>query len=361
MKKIMVYAYTKQNLGDDLFIKILCNKYNNTKFLLYASKGYKKTFEEVENLKIYSIESKIYRSINFLFRKFKINNIFEEYLRKISDGGVYIGGSLFIQGENWKEYTKNYIKPMKCKNKPFYLLGVNFGPFNDEEYYLEHKEIFKEYTDICFREKYSYEMFKDLNNTRIADDIVFGLKGVKTKVGNYITISVIKPSYRKDLEEEDLSYYNKIKEMCIEFINRDLDVVLISFCKDEGDEEAIIEILSLIPNSLKNKIYSYYYSTNINEALEVLANSKAVVASRFHAMILGLVFEKPILPLIYSEKMTNVLDDISFNGQYYNIKNLDTVNIDYSWIENKNKSVKEQIINSENHFKKLDQFLLDKV
>ena len=42
---------------------------------------------------------------------------------------------------------------------------------------------------------------------------------------------------------------------------------------------------------------------------------------------------------------------------YYNIKKLDKINIDYSWIENNNESVKKQVINAENHFKKLDEFL----
>ena len=357
MKKIKVYAYTKQNLGDDLFIKILCERYPNTQFVLYAPDVYKDIFKDNKNLEICSSEAKLNRVINFIARKFGVNNYVDRKLVENSDGGVYIGGSLFIQGENWREYTENYIKPMKRKDKPFYLLGVNFGPFNNEEYYLEHKKIFEEYTDICFREKYSYEMFKDLNNTRIADDIVFGLKGIKIKQGNSVVISVIRPSYREELQREDLSYYKKIKEMCIEFINKGLEVTLMSFCKSEGDEDAVIAIMSLIPDEYKNKIHSYYYETNINEALDVLANARAIVASRFHAMILGLVFEKPILPLIYSNKMTNVLEDIKFKGPYYNIKKLDKANIDYSWIENNNESVKKQAINAENHFKKLDEFL----
>lgn len=33
-------------------------------------------------------------------------------------------------------------------------------------------------------------------------------------------------------------------------------------------------------------------------------------------MILALVFQKPFYPIIYSEKMTNVLEDIRFKGKY---------------------------------------------
>lgn len=361
MKKIKVYAYTKQNLGDDLFIKILCERYPNTQFVLYAPEVYKEIFKSTNNLEICSSDNKLNRIVNFIARKFGINNYVDKRLVEASDGGVYIGGSLFIQGDDWREYTENYIKPMNVKDKPFYLLGVNFGPFNSKEYYLKYKEIFRKYTDICFRENHSYDMFKDLNNTRIADDIVFGLKGIKIKQDNSVVISVIRPSYREELQREDFSYYKKMKEMCIEFINRGLEVTLMSFCKNEGDEDAVSAMISLIPDELKDKIHSYYYETNINEALNVLASSKAIVASRFHAMILGLVFEKPILPLIYSKKMTNVLEDINFKGPYYNIKKLDKVNIDYSWIESRNEDIKKQVNNSEKHFKKLDEFLMEGV
>src|SRR5699024_1160694 len=45
MKKVMVYAYSQFNLGDDLFIKILCERYPETQFVLYAPKQYKRCFQ----------------------------------------------------------------------------------------------------------------------------------------------------------------------------------------------------------------------------------------------------------------------------------------------------------------------------
>lgn len=41
MKKILIKAYTQLNLGDDLFIKILCERYENTEFYLFATPEYK--------------------------------------------------------------------------------------------------------------------------------------------------------------------------------------------------------------------------------------------------------------------------------------------------------------------------------
>lgn len=66
MKKLRVFAYTKQNLGDDLFVKILCKRYPNTKFVLYAPNIYKKVFKDIKNLEVCSSENKLNRIITLL-------------------------------------------------------------------------------------------------------------------------------------------------------------------------------------------------------------------------------------------------------------------------------------------------------
>lgn len=67
MKKIIIYAYTKFNLGDDLFIKVLCERYPKTKFIIYAPKDYKKCFKDIKNIKCYSSQSILNRAINYIY------------------------------------------------------------------------------------------------------------------------------------------------------------------------------------------------------------------------------------------------------------------------------------------------------
>ncbi|MPQ43654.1 polysaccharide pyruvyl transferase family protein [Clostridium tarantellae] len=361
MNKVIIYAYTKMNLGDDLFIKILCERYGNTKFFLYAPKIYKEIFKNTKNLICYSSENILYRSINFIGRKFKVHNFIEQCLSEKAKIAVNIGGSLFIQGQNWEQYFK-YIKSLKRKGQPFYLLGVNFGPFKDDKYYKKHKELFKEYEDICFREKYSYKLFKDLPNTRIAPDIVFNIKNKNVKEENKAIISVIKPSYRKNLKGFDEVYYNKLKDICYKFMDEGIKVILMSFCKLEGDEEGIENIVNKFPKEYKEKVKIYKYNTNIDEAIEVIKSSKFIIASRFHAMILGFALKKKVFPIIYSNKMKNVLEDINFNNEYVFIKNMELLNtslllnnLKYNYVNVK------KINNKEKHFEKLDLELNNKL
>ena len=45
---------------------------------------------------------------------------------------------------------------------------------------------------------------------------------------------------------------------------------------------------------------------------------KTIVATRVHAMILGWVLGKNVVPVIYSEKQTQVLADVGFSGPLWN-------------------------------------------
>lgn len=358
----MVYAYTKLNLGDDLFIKILSERYPNTMFYLYAPKEYKQLFKDINNIKVFSKNNPIYRLINLFSRMINYDNLLiRTLLAKKSHASVHIGGSLFIQDERWKKRYEDY-KHLQFNGKPFFLLGANFGPFEDEDYYLCYKELFKQYTDICFRENYSYELFSKLPNVRKADDIIFQLKTKPSKNDNRnVAISVIKPSIRKYLSNYDEIYYKKIKDITIYFIDKGYTVSLMSFCESEGDREAIQEIMKILPDDKLDMVKAHYYKYNIDGTLKVIEESDFIIASRFHSMILGWISNKPVFPIVYSNKMTNVMDDVGFQGFYTDFNNIEKLKPSdvYESMKSNLISVSKQIKNSEGHFKLLDRYLIN--
>lgn len=357
----MIIAYSNFNLGDDLFIKILCERYPNIKFVLYAPKEYKKSFRKNTNLSIFPSNNIIIRGLNFLFKTLKIKTSIPLLISKKCKAIVQIGGSIFIESEGWRNKKENK-KRMLNENRPFFVLGANFGPFKDNDFYLWNKEMFRKYADICFREKHSYEMFNDLENVRMADDIVFQLNKKEFKQGeNNIVISVIKPSYRKELTNYDDIYYNKIKDITIYFIKKGYKVTLMSFCENEGDKEAIEKIMRLIPfDYLNNNVKKYFYKLDMEEALNIISASNFVIATRFHSMILGWVYNKPVFPIVYSDKMTNVMKDIGFTGSYTDFNNIYELKPQqvFDSMETNLIDVLKQVKNAEKHFEKLDEYLL---
>lgn len=365
MKKVLIYAYTKLNLGDDLFIKILCNRYPNVKFYIFTIYQYSKSFNKIQNLTCYCVDRFYIRWINNIFKNLRISkDIFKKYITLKVDSSVYIGGSIFMQLNDKWEYMINNDMKMKINNKPHFILGSNFGPYKNEKFFERYKEFFKECRDVCFRDKYSYELFKDLNNVRYASDIVFqGNKIYKpTTKSNNIVISVIKPSIRDRFKDYDEKYYDKISEVIEYFVKRGLNVILMSFCKFEGDEEAVEKIYNRIKSEDKLKVDKYFYRGDIKESLKIIGESRYVIATRFHAMILGLVYNKPVYPIIYSEKMTNVLNDINFNGNIMELQlieelKVECVNESLKSLEDEIRDIRIQIKDSEKHFKILDKCL----
>src|SRR5690554_2102032 len=119
MKRVMVYAYTHFNLGDDLFIKILCERYPQTTFVLYAPKQYKYSFKEINNLRVFSNDLLMLQGFNYVCRLLNIDNSFQRLLAKTCDAAILIGGSLFIQNDNWEVNLKN-TKHLAIKGKPLF-------------------------------------------------------------------------------------------------------------------------------------------------------------------------------------------------------------------------------------------------
>ena len=87
-------------------------------------------------------------------------------------------------------------------------------------------------------------------------------------------------------------YEKTIIDMTKYFINQGYKICYMSFCKNEGDEQAIEEIISKCDKETKQHISKYYYKGNIKEALEELANSQIIVGGRFHANILGMLLKR---------------------------------------------------------------------
>lgn len=66
--RIFTAGYFMNNLGDDLFLKILLEKYPNCKFVIIAGHNYKNKFPH-KNLIIINTDSLLIRSIRFICSK----------------------------------------------------------------------------------------------------------------------------------------------------------------------------------------------------------------------------------------------------------------------------------------------------
>lgn len=336
--QIYLNAYLEKNFGDDLFVKIIVDRYKNHTFYAISN-----SYKTRDNLQIYKNTLKM-RILNKLGLKEKV------YINS-KDISVSIGGSMYIEGLSPIERKKIY------GNNPYYILGSNFGPYKTEEFYKKGYELFKNAEDVCVRDKYTYNLFKDLPNVRYAPDIVFTLDTSKIKISEEkkAIISVIDCENKLGKQYQE-KYENMIKEMIKFFIDNGYKVALMSFCKRENDEIAIERILNNLAENTKQQVQKYFYDGNVEEALNYFAQSQIIVGTRFHANILGLLLRKTVIPVIYSNKTTEFLKDIKFEGKTIDIKGDCKFNLTLEDLKYK-KDVTKEIEKAQEQFKALDKLL----
>jgi len=365
MKKIYIYAYTNMNLGDDIFIKTLCNRYSNTEFYIQCSYKLSKAFRQIDNLKVIIKVPYVDRILKKIGSNLNINCLIEKHCRKKTDGVVRIGGSIFMEPIE----RKTRFDALKAKyiehDLPVFVIGANFGPYHSEEFLYFYNTIFRKLRDVCFRDQYSYNLFSNYPNIRVAPDVLFSFPA-QTNINaakRSVLISVIDLSSRIGLSQYKEAYQTKIVELCLEFSKHHYRITLMSFCNLEGDNKAINEISDLISRSDRDVLMEKYsYCGNIEEAIMKIANSQCLVASRLHAMILGWVMNKNVFPIIYSKKIENVIEDSGFMGLRTSIEEIDKIKtkqvfefMDSSRPFNIEKLKTDAIL----QFLKLDNFLND--
>ena len=338
MKKVLVHGYFRKNLGDDLFFRVLAMRYPDVKFYLPTIRcDYKELFQDLRNVKIIDF-LKVVKLTN---RKiYMLPKIYSRLNMKRFDAVVCIGGSLFIDRMNPtpkdRIETENYSficdwEYAKASNVPYFVLGANWGPCYNQYFYDYFNKAFDSLADLYFRDKASFHVFAGKNSVRSGGDILMGnpvlrntVKGAEKK--RQIAVSVVNPQEKKDSFFDAERYYQAIGLVCREYVSAGYDVKLLSFCKDEGDEEACEHVLRYIDNT--GGIETVFYRGDWKEVMQVIARSELLIATRFHATVIGWTLGVPVYSIAYSNKTVNLMEDCGTNDNYIRMEDINMLTAD---------------------------------
>lgn len=330
MKKIYIWGYWTKNFGDDLFLAILKSKLkNNVDLILNAEKKYASYYEKLGYKVIVkdSIVNRIYTKISNVF------NIAEPYYRKVNKNSIFLllGGSLFAENKSKKSEAMQLINLSHAIRRAgaSYIVGSNFGPYYSTKFFNEYHNLFKQVNDICFRDLWSYELFKkDLPNVRYSIDLALEGKWEEycdEMVPRYdIVISAIDLSKRKNLQEYCECYERNLIDICNYYNTKGKSVALVEFCEKEGD----VNVYSRMLEKMQGKNVSIISYDSINTILSVIKGCDKIFATRFHAIMMGIYFKKNIVPIIYDQKSTNALHAYAEKYTSYDICNVNEWNIE---------------------------------
>ncbi|EKB05945.1 hypothetical protein HMPREF9711_00914 [Myroides odoratimimus CCUG 3837] len=374
-KRILLKAYCELNLGDDLFLKIILERYPLVQFYVIADpKRYVNYIKEYKNLVVIdsSLHTSILDRVFYRFNKYMPTYIcdvynqrfFKKVLREyinLFDGFVMIGGSMFIENihRKWQANISYYKFINKTfVSKPTYFLGCNFGPFHNQLFLKNFKDIFENAEDVSFRDNYSFNLFQGLN-IRCNPDIVFSMNtsAVKVKNKNLVGFVLIDPRFKMFKEFDYDKYLSLFSDLIVEYKNKGFDIRLFSFCGKEGDDLVIMDLLSRIKLRGDFEIDVVSYMGELRSFLESYQEAQKVYCGRFHSLILSMLYSQDVVPISYSKKMDNMLEDITFKGQILDLNFINNMNIEELIDNNNSYCINDVALLANNHFKKLDEFL----
>lgn len=361
MSKAFLYVYLNNNFGDDLFVDIIAKRYPETKFYVPCSECGIKT---IKNPNVYPVvENWFYRAVNkvsrILFKKRLLNIL----LVKWCDISVYLGGSLFIEDSTWKERFRVLQEFVKYSEQ-FCIIGANFGPYDSWEYEDTHRKFFGTLSDVCFRDAYSYQLFAPkMKHIRQAPDVAFCLKkNLIFPVEKIVTIACVSVEERTDLKQDAETYAQSHIKICEAFSERGYRINLVSLCEPQGDLKTCRQIYDGLSLDAKNCTEIKRYYGNLDEIIESMGRSEIIFAGRFHSMIIGWILGRNTIPVIYSDKMKNVIQDIQYTGLAYDLREEFEFSIE-DIINNRDKKpckLEQYIADADKQFQYLDKALYER-
>lgn len=358
MKKVFLYAYDGQNFGDDLFIATITKRYPHVQFYMWSDVINRQNFRCLPNLKVLEKNSAFTRVLGKIRPSLVAR--YRDWREQHCQAVVYIGGSIFMEYDSWPQVL-NWWEYM-ADNRAFYVMGANFGPYHTEAYRERIAQIYGKMKDICFRDQYSYDLFRQVKTVRRAPDVLFSYPIPQMQVNpKQIFVSVINCAAREtshSMAQYDADYVENMARLLMKYRREGYRLILSSFSGPEGDEEGIRKILKAMGAEAAEDIQQLNYDgTNAEALTDAIARSEFVVATRFHAMVLAIAAGRPVLPVAYSDKTIHVLEDLGFRGSVIDLRTCE----DYAaagYPEGFAGDRAKLALEAQKHFEKLDEILM---
>lgn len=315
MKRVLVHAYLAGNLGDDLLVTILCRRYPKVEFHMLAEERYKTRFAALPNAVIHTPQDSLVQEKNQWMEKHRRqSNGFLMWMASQCYATVHIGGSVFVQHQD--DFSAAYqLDADLCRySKRLYVVGANFGPYTDVEYYRRYHALFTRYRGICFRDEPSFDKFQDLPRVRWAPDVAFCYRPADPLPSSEktVVISVLDLAPRGgkySIRQYQTGYEANLAALSDLLVEQGYRVELVSFCQLQGDEAAAQRIQQAMQHGSSPNVTILSYQEQLEPVLEAFAKADRVVATRFHSIVLGWLYNKPVLPVVYDLKCTQLLED----------------------------------------------------
>lgn len=353
----IVDIYFDNNLGDNIMGEMILN------------------FLQEKNIRCYIIVNDKFTCSCFLEKYPNVQTVPDFSIATIKkyDINYYIrvGGSMF-QHNTPREGIFRYIRFLKYLNLKLnkvklLILNCNVGPFNSSVGINATKLIIKISDLITCRDIKSYNFIRkyNKNNSYLYPDIVFSFmdsEKINSKE-NILGISTY-TGYIPKLKRHNEGYSKLLIEIINLYLEKSPKSIIKFFVFDSGynsDYPTTNKIYSEIHKKVNVQIISF--NGDIKQMMDEFSKCKTIIGTRFHAIVLSVLYKIPVLPIPYSNKTINLLEDLNYDGPRINFSSsteIDCETLVNSLLENKNllyKSTNELSEKAKGHISILKKYM----
>ena len=194
-----------------------------------------------------------------------------------------------------------------------YCLGCNMEPLGNPIKRFLIRQKLNKFRLITCRDQVSYHWL--LRNTRKPEihclpDILFSIPDEwlhEAKTPDKLGISMM----HRGEDQEDCAYYRAMAETADEWVEKTgKNVILMAFnTGKEDDMFACRAVQKLMQFPDRTEIVAH---TDGTEILAAFVCCEKIIGARFHSMVLALRMGIPFFPVIYREKMRNLIRDLKY-------------------------------------------------
>lgn len=308
--RIFVSFYDRANLGDDLLLRALIDRYPGVAFDYLELGADKGAFAHAPHAHGWSVVRYADGALRRLRMPLRFAARARSWLIRRARHAVRIGGSLYMERGAWRLDADLDADLLRSREGAFFING-NFGPWQTAEFLERYAGIFSRAVDVTVRDRASLAQLADIPTVRLAPDLIFATpRPAVTADRDGVVVSLIDLSQREALARHRGPYEEALADVIEALAAAGEKVTLMGFCAYEGDEAAAGRVLGLLQPWVRSLVATHFYRGDVDGALATIAGARAVLATRFHAMVLGLTFGCRVCTITYSDKTAQALDDL---------------------------------------------------
>ena len=367
----LITGINYNNIGSVLMLNALIENIDQ-KMNLIISPATPKIHFKTEKLKLLKEPLPLFGNAKFkIYMNFPLLVRFIKEIKKgeysMSDIDIIIDISGFAFGDQWGAFPAhnlNILIKKASKLKKLILLPQAFGPFNSFELKMEMKKIIESASMIYARDEQSFSFLKFIapssKNIKCFPDttLTYNIQ-FDHEDKNYISII---PNMRMlDKGGEWKNLYKVVLSKCIDYVLTQTSLNVKLIIHDSGNEDILIA--TELQNKASNKRVQIIEYVDHRMTKKIIANSKLVISSRFHALASALSTNVPSISLSWSHKYYELMKDYNIERFNHSLPNEDKIIKQLGELLEKElyQNVKKQLLTSNTKIKSASKIMWEEV